>query len=71
MGKEKNVKTVDNSFFAWGIPAISFGILIKAEDEEKNVLTLKNLLTREQFTDISEEEAGKIILEKQITLVSL
>lgn len=45
-----------------GIP---FGILIKAEDAEKNVLTLKNLLTREQFTDISVEEAGKIILESK------
>jgi histidyl-tRNA synthetase len=48
-----------------GIPAIPFGILIKAEDAEKNVLTLKNLLTREQFTDISVEEAGKIILESK------
>ena len=45
-----------------GIP---FGILIKAEDAEKNVLTLKNLLPREQFTDISVEEAGKIILESK------
>ena len=65
MGKEKNVKTVDNSFLRRGIQAISFGILIKAEDAEKNVLTLKNLLTREQFTDISVEEAGKIILESK------
>ena len=37
----------------------------KAEDAEKNVLTLKNLLTREQFTDIPVEEAGKIILESK------
>jgi len=29
------------------------------------VLTLKNLLTREQFADISVEEAGKIILESK------
>ena len=66
MGKEKDVKTVDNSFFLRrGIPAIPFGILIKAENEERNVLTLKNLLTREQFTDISVEEAGKIILESK------
>ena len=43
-----------------GIP---FGIMIKAEDAENNVLTLKNLLTREQFANISVEEAGKIILE--------
>ena len=35
---------------------------VKAEDAEKNVITLKNLLTREQFTDISVEDAGKIIL---------
>ena len=51
----------------WGIPAIPFEILIKTEDAEKNVLTLKNLLTREQFTDISVEEAGKIILESKNT----
>ena len=43
-----------------GIP---FGIMIKAEDAENNVLTLKNLLTREQFANISVEEAAKIILE--------
>ena len=65
LGKEKNVRTVDISFLRWGIPAIPFGILIKAEDTEKNVLTLKNLLTREQFTDISVEEARKIILESK------
>ena len=45
-----------------GIP---FGIMIKAEDAENNVLTLKNLLTREQFANISVEEAGKIILESK------
>ena len=48
-----------------GIPAIPFGILIKAEDAEKKYAYTKNLLTREQFTDISEEEAGKIILESK------
>ena len=65
MGKEKDVKTVSISFLRWGIPAIPFGILIKAEDAEKNMLTLKNLLTREQFPDISVEEAGKNILESK------
>ena len=33
--------------------------------QKKNVITLKNLLTREQFTDISVEDAGKIILESK------
>ncbi len=36
-----------------GIP---FGIIIKAEDAENNVLTLKNLRTREQFEKISVQE---------------
>ena len=36
---------------------VKWGILIKAEDAEKKVLTLKNLLTREQFAGISIEEA--------------
>lgn len=36
---------------------VKWGILIKAEDAEKNVLTLKNLLTREQFAGISTKEA--------------
>lgn len=36
-----------------GIP---FGIIIKAEDAENNVLTLKNLKTREQFEKISVQE---------------
>lgn len=41
-----------------GVP---FGILIKEEDASNNVLTLKNLGTREQFDSISLEEAIRII----------
>ncbi len=44
-----------------GIP---FGILIKKEDADKNVLTLKNLLTREQFESITIEEAIEKIVSK-------
>jgi histidyl-tRNA synthetase len=41
-----------------GIP---FGILIKSQDAEKNVLTLKNLVTREQFEEITIEKAIQLI----------
>ncbi len=41
-----------------GVP---FGILIKAEDAAKNVLTLKNLATRKQFEGITAEKAAEII----------
>ena len=41
---------------------IQFGILIKQEDADKNVLTLKNLKTRETFENISVEEAAKKII---------
>ncbi len=41
-----------------GVP---FGILIKAEDAANNVLTLKNLATREQFEGITAEKAAEII----------
>jgi len=41
-----------------GVP---FGILIKEEDAHKNVLTLKNLQTREQHESINLEDAIKIL----------
>lgn len=41
-----------------GVP---FGILIKSQDAEKNVLTLKNLITREQFEEITIEKAIQLI----------
>ena len=41
-----------------GVP---FGILIKEEDAQKNVLTLKNLQTREQHESINLEDAIKIL----------
>ena len=43
-----------------GVP---FGIFIKPEDAENNLLTLKNLLTREQFENISIEKAVELIKE--------
>ncbi|MBR5579713.1 MAG: histidine--tRNA ligase [Treponema sp.] len=44
-----------------GIP---FGMLIKEEDMEKGVVTLKNLQTREQFDSIPLEEAISILQNK-------
>ncbi len=42
--------------------AVPFGILIKKEQAEKNLLTLKNLTNREAFEDISIEKAIEILL---------
>lgn len=42
---------------------VKWGILIKKEEAEKNVITLKNLVTREQFVGISLDEAAKKIKE--------
>lgn len=42
---------------------ISFGILMKKEDRDINVLSLKNLLTREVFEGISADKAAGIILD--------
>ena len=44
-----------------GIP---FGMLIKGEDVEKGVVTLKNLQTREQFDSIPLEQAISILQNK-------
>ena len=43
---------------------IKWGILIGSNEAAKNAVTLKNLQTREQFVEISVEEAAKIILKK-------
>ena len=40
---------------------IKWGILIGSNEAEKNTVTLKNLETREQFAEITVEEAAKII----------
>ncbi|MDY4902050.1 MAG: histidine--tRNA ligase [Treponema sp.] len=42
---------------------MNWGILISKEQAEKEVLTLKNLKTREQFADITVEDAVKIIMQ--------
>ena len=43
---------------------MEWGVLVNSEQASKNVLTLKNLKTREQFADITAEEAVKLILKK-------
>ena len=43
---------------------VPYGIMIKPEDAKKNVLTLRNLKTREQFEGISVEKAASIIINK-------
>lgn len=40
---------------------VPFGILMNKEQAQKDCLTLKNLLTREQFVDISVDDAIKIL----------
>ncbi len=45
--------------------SIPWGILIGTNEAQKNVLTLKKLATREQFTDLTVEQAAeKILAEK-------
>jgi len=43
---------------------IKWGILIGSNEAEKNTVTLKNLETREQFVEISVDQAAEKILEK-------
>ncbi len=45
-----------------GIP---FGIVVYADQAKQNVLTLKNLTTREQFENITLEKAAEILLENK------
>ena len=44
---------------------VPWGIMIKKEDAEKNVLTLKNLATREQFENITVQTTAEKILSSK------
>lgn len=46
---------------------IAFGILMKKEDAEKKVLTLKNLTTREVYEEITVEKAASIIRASKLS----
>ncbi len=54
-------KKMNQQFTVAEKKGISFGIVVYPEQAEKNVLTLKNLKTREQFVDIGVEEAATIM----------
>ena len=56
-----DAKKINQQYNVTDKKGVPFGILIKAEDAEKNVLTLKNLKTREQFEGITLEKAAELI----------
>lgn len=60
-----DAKNMKQQYAVTDAKGIKWGILIGSNEAEKNTLTLKNLATREQFTDLSAEEAAKKILESR------
>ena len=57
-------KKMNQQYAVTDAKGIKWGILIGSNEAEKNAVTLKNLETREQFNEISVEEAAKIITSK-------
>ena len=55
-------KKMNQQYAVTDAKKIKWGILIGSNEAEKNAVTLKNLQTREQFVEISVEEAAKKIL---------
>ena len=55
-------KSMKAQYAVTGAKKIKWGILIGTNEAEKNAVTLKNLETREQFTEISVEAAAAKIL---------
>ena len=55
-------KKMNQQYAVTDAKKIKWGILIGSNEAEKNAVTLKNLQTREQFPEISVEEAAKKIL---------
>ena len=60
-----DAKNMKQQYAVTDAKGIKWGILIGSNEAEKNTLTLKNLATREQFADLSAEEAAKKILESR------
>lgn len=58
-------KKMNQQYAVTDAKGVKWGIIIGSNEAEKNVATLKNLKTREQFTDLSVEQiADKIIQER-------
>ena len=60
-----DAKNMKQQYAVTDAKGIKWGILIGSNEAEKNTLSLKNLSTREQFADLSAEEAAKKILESR------
>lgn len=56
-----DAKKIGQQYAVTDKKGVKWGILIQPSDAEQNVLTLKNLLTREQFEKISLEKAIEMI----------
>lgn len=60
-----DAKSMKQQYAVTDAKGIKWGILIGSNEAEKKTLTLKNLVSREQFTDLTSEEAAKKILESR------
>lgn len=60
-----DAKNMKQQYAVTDAKGIKWGILIGSNEAEKNTLTLKNLATREQFADLTAEQAAKKILESR------
>lgn len=60
-----DVKKMAQQYAVTTAKGIKWGVLVSSEDYEANTFTLKNLETREMFTQMDAEKASKIILENR------
>ncbi len=60
-----DAKSMKQQYAVTDAKGIKWGILIGSNEAEKKTLTLKNLVSREQFTDLTSEEAARKILESR------
>ncbi len=60
-----DAKNMKQQYAVTDAKGIKWGILIGSNEAEKNTLTLKNLATREQFADLTAEQAAKKIIESR------
>ena len=60
-----DAKSMKQQYAVTDAKGIKWGILIGSNEAEKKTLTLKNLVSREQFIDLTSEEAAKKILESR------
>jgi histidyl-tRNA synthetase len=60
-----DAKKIGQQYAVTDAKGVKWGILIGTNEAEKNVLTLKKLETREQFPDMTVEQAAEKILSEK------